>query len=269
MTLRWLATMGFFALCLDPAVAQANRERPGAVAEVDVIEAIDTPLDKTMSLTDHRGETVTLGDFFDGTRPVILTMNYYRCGTLCDLMLHELAKTLARSQWPPGGQYRVVTVGIDPRETAKDAARRRNLVLSPKQRDEFDWSFVVAAAPAIERLADTVGFRLRYHQDSDQWAHPAAIVIASPDGRIKAYRYGVRFPARTLRFSLLDAAEGSVGSVADRVVLSCFRYDDLTGRYVPYAWGVMRIGASLFALLLFAGLAVLWRREARPPKGGG
>ena len=224
---------------------------------------------KDLQFTNSSGQKVTLGNLFDGKRPVLLTLNYYRCTTICDIMLNSLANTLQRPDWPATDDYRVVTVSIDPNEPARLARTKRNKLLTPTARKKLDWHFLVGSEENIAVLAKAIGFEFAYDAETTQWAHPSAIVVVSPKGTIKAYRYGVTFVPRTLRFSLLSAAEGSIGSVVEQVVMSCYRFDDGAGKYVPYAWGFMRLAASGFATLLAGFLLILWRSERKTLASGG
>ena len=106
-----------------------------------------------------------------------------------------------------------------------------------------------------------MGFGYRYEPEGDQYAHPAALMFLSPDGKTARYLYGLEYSAWDLRFALLESAEGRVGSVADRVILSCFHYDPSTKRYGPFAFGIMRIGGIFTVLVLGGFLLAMWRRE--------
>jgi protein SCO1/2 len=59
----------------------------------------------------------------------------------------------------------------------------------------------------------------------------------------------------------MESAAGRVGSPAEKLILSCFRYDETLGKYTPFAFGVMRLGGVVTMVALgFMGI-VLWRRE--------
>ena len=122
---------------------------------------------------------------------------------------------------------------------------------------------------SLFRIADSVGFGFRYDPEQDQYAHPAVATFLSPRGKISRYVYGLEFDQRDLKFALMEASEGKVGSTVDKLILSCFHYDASTGRYGAWAFGIMRLGGAVTMLLLGAFLVLLWRRERhrRPPKG--
>ena len=65
----------------------------------------------------------------------------------------------------------------------------------------------------------------------DQYAHPSGIIVATPDGRLSRYFYGIEYGPRDLRLALIDAADGKIGSVVDQLLLACFHYDPKSGKY--------------------------------------
>jgi protein SCO1 len=79
---------------------------------------------------------------------------------------------------------------------------------------------------------------------------------------ISQYLGGVRPEVRDVRFALMGASKGDLGTLADFVWMSCFSYDPDSGSYVPEAWKVMRLGGLMTVLFLATWLGFLWR--ARP-----
>lgn len=234
---------------------------PPPPPSIDVNEQVGRTLPADLEFTNHLGETVRLGSFFDGESPVILTMNYYRCATLCDITLRKLNETLQQAGWSTREDYKIVTVGIDPEETYRDAAEKRVDLGMADEKRLSNWAFLVGRKTSINALAKSVGFSLHLDEDSGQWAHPAAIVLLSPGREIRAYRYGVAFTPTELRFSLIGVKEWAIEDMPERILMSCFRYDDAQGEYIPYAWGIMRFGATSFLTLLILFIATLRRRE--------
>ncbi|NUN14641.1 MAG: SCO family protein [Myxococcales bacterium] len=243
--------------------AFAQDER--AIRELDgvtVVEKLNEPLDLTLTFSDHNGNSVKLGDFLKDDRPLLLTLNYYRCKMLCNLQLNALTKGLKGLDWTPGENFRLVTVSIDPRETPDLAHSKRSSYLSELARGEdVDWSFLVGSDENIRNLADSVGFGFRYDPEQDQYAHVPAIFFISPEGRVARYLYGLEYLPRDVKFALVEASEGRVGSAIDKILLSCFHYDETIGAYGPFAFGIMRVGAALAVVVLGSTLIVFWKRE--------
>lgn len=232
---------------------------------VDVDEHLGNEIDRGLQFTDHTGKAVTLADYFDGKRPVLLTMNYFRCPVLCNVQLNELTEALRLFDWTAGDEhFRIVTVSIDPREQAQLAGTKRANHLAVLGRgDAVDWAFLTGDALNIRLLAAQLGIQYAYDPEQDQYAHPAVVVFASPEGKIARYVYGLSYQTSDLKFGLIEASEGRVGSTLDRIILSCFHYDATLGRYGPFAFGLMRIAGALTVLLIGTALLIYWRRERR------
>ncbi len=235
-----------------------------AMHSVDVDEHLGNEIDRSLAFVDHTGKAVTLGDFFDGQRPVLLTMNYFRCPVLCNVQLNELTEALRTFDWTPGDEhFRIVTVSIDPREQPVLAGSKRNSHLQALGRgDAVDWAFLTGDALSIRLLAAQLGIQYAYDPEQDQYAHPAVVVFASPEGKIVRYVYGLSYNQSDLKFGLIEASEGRVGSTLDRIILSCFHYDATLGRYGPFAFGLMRVAGALTVLLIGTAL-LLYRRHDR------
>jgi protein SCO1 len=231
--------------------------------EIAVDEMLGGKLDMDLSFVDHDGKAVQLGDYFDGERPVLITLNYYRCPTLCSLQLNGLTRTLEQFDWEPGDDYRIVTVSIDPREGPELAANKRSSHLKALGVTELDWNFLTGDALQIRMLAAQLGIGYAYDAEQDQYAHPAVLMFVSPEGKVARYLYGLEYQPSDVKFALIEASEGRVGSPVDKLILSCFHYDASLGEYGPFAMGIMRLGGALMIVIVGIPMALLWRRERR------
>jgi protein SCO1/2 len=253
------------AALFSPAAAQLNTERPAVLAEVGINPQFDAQIPLDLEFMDSGGERVKLAAAFDGKLPVILTMNYSNCPKLCSLQLNGLVDAMKKLNWTAGAEYRVLTVGIDPLESPERAQLTKQKYLGGygRARDAAAWRFLVSPQEdRIRRVADTVGFRYAYDPATRQYAHAAALMICTPEGRVARYLGGTEYDPQSLRFALYEAAEGQVGSTWDEVLSLCFVYDEATGKYSFAARRAMQVAVLGFAVFLAAGLVIYWRRDA-------
>lgn len=237
---------------------------PANMPTVDVEERLGETLPLDLPFVSHTGESVRLRDYFDGTRPVLLTLNYYGCPMLCGLQLNGLTDSLRGLEWVAGENYRIVTVSIDPDEDATLAsAKRASHIQALGRGEDVDWSFLTGSQEAIDALARAIGYEYEYVEATGEYAHPAALTFVSPDGMISRYLYGLSYEPRDLRMALLEASQGRVGTTVDHLVLACYIYDPESGSYVRNAFFIMRAGATAGLLALAVLLAALWRFELR------
>ncbi len=241
---------------------------PAALQAVEIQEQLGATVPLDASFRDQDGKPLSLGEVFRGDRPVVMALVYYDCPMLCGLVMSGMARAMRESGLELGKDFRAISVSFDPREKPALALVRQATYLQSMGRPErtADWRFLTGEEPQIGKVTGAVGFKYAYDPATRQFAHPAAIVVLTPDGKVSRYLYGVEYPGRDLRLALVEAGEGRVGTSVDRILLTCYRYDPSTRRYVPWALGFVRIGAALVALLLAGGLVLLWRRDAK--RGG-
>lgn len=238
---------------------------PKQLQTVDVKEQLGRELPRSLGFRDASGLPVALGEFFDGKHPVILTLNYSDCPMLCSLQLNGLVSGLKEVEWGINQDYRIVTVSLDPEEPAELSQRTQNRYLTQYGRPEAPggWHFLTGSEANVKAYAEAIGFSYRYDERRQEYAHPAAIAIASPDGRIMRYLYGLEYAPKTLRLALVEASEGRIGSTLDKLILFCFHYDATEGRYAPVARKLMQLGGGAFATLLAVFVVILARADAR------
>jgi len=208
---------------------------------------------------------VRIADFLGTGKPVVLALVYYECPMLCGLVLGGMARGMKETGLELGKDYTALSISFDPREKAAQGfVRQKHYLQSFEKADRKDvWPFLVGQEQQIHLVTDAVGFHYKFDEETKQYAHGAAILVLTPDGRVSRYLYGVEFPGRDLRLALVEAAEGKVGTSFDRFLLTCYRYDPVARKYVPYAMGMVRAGALLVLFGLASALFVFWRREAK------
>lgn len=267
-----LAASVITAVCVGALVGlagmggvRAAEETPAQMEGVDIVEHLGSTPPLDLTFRNEAGETVPLSTYVKGDKPVILTLVYYNCPMLCNMILNGLVEGMRGIEWTPGEDYRVVTVSIDARETPELAQEKKANYLAQLGKPEAaeGWHFLVGERENIKKLAEAVGFGFRYDADRMEYAHGAAIFLMSPEGKLTRYLYGIQFPPKQLKLALVEAGEGKLGSALDRFVLRCYHYDPASRKYGVYIWGIMRTGGLLTVLLVGLMLFIFWRRERR------
>lgn len=258
-----LPVSGSFAF---PNAAPQARELPQDLKEIQIQEHLgDRVSIRDLQFKDESGKTVVLADYFRSGRPVILNLGYYGCPTLCGFMVNSLVKSLKGLNWTPGKEFEIVSVSIDPREDAELASKKKASAMADYGRPEAQsgWHFLTAEEAQARKLAKQVGFGYRYNPQDGQYAHGAAIFVLTPEGKISRYLYGIEYPSKDLRLALLEASNGKIGGMIDRLILFCYQYNPITKKYSVYSTRLMQ-SASLGTVVIFGGyLAVFWRRQRR------
>jgi protein SCO1/2 len=251
-----------------PAGAQAAQGLPPALRDVGWEQRIGAKLPLDVALRDEAGREVRLADYF-GRRPVVLAFVYYECPMLCTLALNGLVSAMGVLSFDPGREYEVVTVSFDPEDTPELAAAKKQAYLNRLRRPgaESGWHFLTASGASVARLTQAAGFRYAWDEPTRQFAHPAGIVVATPEGTLSHYLFGIEYAPRDLRYALVEASAGRLGSPLDQVVLYCYSYDPATGRYGVVIMRVVRVAGAVTVLALGGFIALMLRRERAQARG--
>ena len=235
---------------------------PPELVGVGIEEQLNRPLPLELSFLDVTGKDISLADLFVGDAPTLLTLNYSKCPNLCDLQLQGLVSSLSSISETAGQDFKLLTVSLDPKETDASLVAWQERLLGLYGRPGASWSFLRGRQEAISELADAVGFRYQILAETGEFSHTACTFLLTPDGKVARYIYGVQPNPETLRFSFLEASEGRAMSTLDKVLLFCFRYDPLRGKYTLAAMNLLRI-AGVFTVLALAGVIIRHVRRDR------
>lgn len=225
-------------------------------------QKLDHQLPLNTPFADETGNQVWLRDYFTD-RPVILVMAYYECPMLCTLVLNGLLNTLKEMAFTVGDEFDVVVISIDPQETPSMAADKKDAYLTFYNRPNAGdgWHFLTGGKQQIEQVADAIGFHFIYDQRIDEYAHPSGLVILTPAGKIARYFYGIEFPPDDVRFGLVEASAGKIGSPVDQILIMCYHYDPDTGRYSPIITNILRIFGTATIFFIAIPIFVLLYKE--------
>ncbi|MGH7272204.1 MAG: SCO family protein, partial [Polyangiaceae bacterium] len=234
------------------------------LAGVTIVEHLKGPLPLDATFRNAEGQVVHLGDYFDGRRPTVIVFAYHTCPMLCSLVLDATVRALNDVPWSVGKDFEVISISFDPKDTPETATRKRASVVKSYTRaagSTRGWHFLVGEETNIRRVTDAIGFEYRYDARQKQFAHPAAIYLATPEGHIARYLYGIQYSPKDLRLGLLEASEGRAITTTERILLYCYHYDPQGKHYAIVAMNVMRLGGALTMGVLGTFLTIMWARE--------
>ena len=276
---RLVAGCFLAALCLLPAAvclaqyAQPPRRGessalpPEALKNIGIEQRQGNTLPLDARFRDEAGREVRLGDYF-GRRPVVVAPVYYDCPMLCNQVLHGLVGGLRGQSLVLGKDFDVVAVSFDAREGPPSAFNKEQVVLSELRRKDDPVAaaglhFLTGEKAQIDAVMDALGFRYAFDERTNQFAHAAGVMVATPEGRLSHYFYGIDYAPRDLKLALVESSGGKVGSAVDKLILYCYHYDPTTGKYGPAIMNAMRVGGVVTVLGVVALILILRRTRAR------
>jgi protein SCO1 len=241
-------------------------EKPRDLDDVRIDQKLDGPLPLDAKFRDEHGNEVRLGDYF-GSKPVVLALVYYSCPMLCNQVLNGMTSGLdVLKSLSIGKEFEVVTVSFDPRETPDLAREKKDTYLSWYKRDGAadGWHFLTGDQTNIDRLTEAAGFYYKWDSKTNQFIHASGIMMATSDGKLARYFYGIEYAPKDLRLGLVEASAGKIGSPVDQLLLYCYHYDPSSGKYGAAVMNLMRFGAVLTLIAIMAMFVVFRLRGASP-----
>jgi len=246
---------------LTPVLLHAVEPLPQEFQGVGVDEKVGQKINLDLTFIAENGYPVALRKYFQTDKPVILNLVYYSCPMLCNRVLNGETDALRGLAWTIGKEFEVVTISIDPTEMFNLAQQKRAAYLDRYGKPTTGWHFLSDTEGHSQQLADQLGFHYKLDERTHQYAHAAAIMVLTPEGKIARYLYGVNFKNRDVRLALTEAAEGRGSFNLNKFLLICFHYDPHAKGYVLFAENFMRIGGGLCALIFGFVLWRLFRNE--------
>jgi protein SCO1 len=242
--------------------------RPDLLKNVGIDQKLNDAVPLDLTFRDETGQTVALRQYF-GEKPVVLSLVYYNCPMLCTQVLNGLTRSLKTVSMDMGKQYEVISVSIDPSERPVLAEAKHAMYTGIYGRPGAaeGWHFLTGDEPQIKQLASAVGFRYAYDLESKQFAHASGIVILTPQGKISRYFYGIEYPERDMRLGLVEASNGKIGTLADEILLFCYHYDPITGKYGLLISRIIKLAGALTVLAIAALVLVLSRTHRYAIRG--
>ncbi|MCC6220833.1 MAG: SCO family protein [Deltaproteobacteria bacterium] len=261
--LRFLLAVSF--ICLS-APACAEPPSKNTLGQVDIRDNRNTSIDLELEFSDQNGNVRKLRDFVLRNRPFIILPVYFHCPRLCSISSDALLRRLSESQLELGRDYSVLSVSFDPKDnpaSAKQAQQKYLNSLEHKKMRTQAWHFLSGAQANIDELMRQIGFNYLADPEGSEFSHASTLVIFTPDGVISRYFYGVSYSERDLRLSLIEAGRGAIGSATDKVLLYCFRFDTLSGKYSLMVIKLVRVISGIIFGILVSALLFMRVRERR------
>lgn len=275
-TIRKLAVTAVFALCASvsgwsqgaepPYALQSNGTNNQKISIFDQVrfdQRLNQQIPLDLMFNDENGQPVQLKQYF-GSKPVILSLVYFRCPMLCSQVMNGMAGAFnGITRFSVGRDFNVITVSFDPRDTPADAAKNKEIYLARYRRPGAGqgWHFLTGRKDQIDALANAVGFHFAWDPQIQQFAHASGIMLLTPDGKLAQYYYGIEYSPRDIQLGIIQSSQGKIGNIVDKVILYCYEYDPARGKYGAVVFRILRLSALATVLALGGFMAVMFRRD--------
>ncbi len=235
--------------------------------DIGIDEKLGASIDLNLKVKNEAGQEVTLGSFFDGKHPVIISPVYFSCPGLCNFHLNGLTDglKLMPKDWSVGKRYQILSISFDAKETPDLAAAKKETYMKLYGREgaASGWHFLTADQGTVTAITQSLGFKFRWDEATKEWAHASAAVVITPTGTISRYLPGIMFNPQDIKLALNEATEGKIGGFVDNLVLYCFKYDPHQSKYTLAAFNLVKLGGAVMVLVMVLWLLPVWIRSRK------
>ena len=236
---------------------------PKQLEGVSFQQRLNTQLPLDTPFKDEHGRDVTLGSYFS-KKPVLLAFVYFQCPMLCTQVLNGTASSLKPLPFVVGRDFDIVFLSFDPRDTPEAAQAKKSALLADYHQTATadGWHFLTGTEANIKAVTSAAGFTYQWDERTQQFAHVSGVLVATPDGRLSRYFYGIEYSPKDLRLALVESGRGTIGSAVDQLLLYCYHYDAAAGRYGAIPMNIVRLGGGMTVLILGGFIWLALRKDS-------
>ncbi len=216
----------FTAQALNSAPLSLTPEPPK-----EIFQKLGQNINLNLSFVDQEGRRTSLQGLLKNKQVLVLTLNYFRCTTMCTYQFLNLAQVLKENHFSVNSGYSVVSLSFDPADTVAKAKQTYDIWNSKAGSSAVPWSFLVEDASNAAALAKQLNF---YYEKDDEgnYSHAGALFFITPDGKFVRYLYGIVYDKSDFEFALIESSDGKLGTWTGKFLKLFKKYDPVRGRYV-------------------------------------
>ncbi|WP_411821638.1 SCO family protein [Leptospira sp. 'Mane'] len=243
---------------------------PKELSQIGISDVTGKQIDLHIPFKNEEGKEVFLSDYFKKGKPVLFSPVYFKCPTLCNHHMNGVMKGLKNLDWTAGKEFQYVAVSIDPRETEEISAPKKRAYVQEYDRPGVETGFhlLTGSSESIAALTKQLDFRYTWDETAKQFIHASGVYVFTPEGKVSRIFQGIQLSERDLKLAFLEAADGKIGSFADKFALFCFQFDPYKNKYTIYAYRIMQMGGGVTLLILGSFLFINWRKTKNNHRQG-
>ena len=226
--------------------------------EIGWLEHLEDTIPLDLKFNSEENKIVTLRELID--KPTVLSFVYFNCPGVCNPLQESISRVVEKTNMELGKDYQILTISFDVSDTpAKAQKKKNNFIQNIVKEKAAHWMYLTGEKESIDAITEAVGFK--YKATGLDFAHPAGIILISPEGKITRYLYGLDFLPFDLKMAIIEAQQGLAKPTINKVLQYCFNYDP---KGQSYTLSVTRVAGTIImfiAVIIFLGL-ILSRRKS-------
>ncbi len=226
--------------------------------EIGIEEQLGKTIPLHLKFLNEKGDTVSLSQLID--KPTVLSFVYFDCPSICGPFQAGIAEVIARADMKLGTDYQVILISFNPLDNPlKATLKKLNYVQGIPQEQQSAWHYLTGSPENIKLITDAVGYRFK--PTGLDFAHPSALIVLSPQGKITRYLFGISFLPFDLKMAIIEAQKGLARPTINKVLEYCFSYNDTSHSYTLQITRLVATMTIMIALLIFLVLILKKRKK--------
>ena len=268
----------FVLLVMSSVSAQINKPVPGDYTPTTpekYTEGITNPeegilnteLPKDAVFQDSTGKTIKLGDIFNGEKPALMCVMYFDCQSTCGPLMNGVYEKIKELNIKPGKDFNLVFISMEPEEGPELAGPKKAAYLKQYNYESGEGQyFLTTDKKNITAVTKALDFKFRMIEGISDYSHPTVTYFITPNAKISRFLTGFGYNQQDIKFSLLTAGEGKIGTLLDNILVRCYKFDPQNKKYVRNSMMLMSIAGALTLLSLGLFLGFLWYHDLKKKK---
>jgi protein SCO1/2 len=176
--------------------------------------------------------------------------------------MNGVAEVVSKVDMNLGDDYQVITISFNTSDTPEKAREKKvNFVTKISKEHQKDWIYLTGTQENISAITEAVGYK--YKPQGLDFAHPSAIVILSPAGKITRYLYGLTYLPFDVKMAIIEAQKGIARPSINKVMEFCFGYNPASKTYTLQVTRIFGVIIILIALVVLVVLFLKGRIKSK------
>lgn len=228
--------------------------------EIGIVENLGDTIPLGLEFYNENNDTVALGQLIN--KPTILSFVYFDCPGLCSPLLSGISDMVSNSDMKLGVDYQIITISFNTKDTPEKARiKKENFVQKISKENRSNWIYLTGSQENIMAITNAVGFK--YKPTGVDFAHPSAIIMLSPHGKITRYLYGLTFLPFDVKMAVVEAQKGLARPTINKILEYCFAYDSQSKAYSLQVTRIVGAFSIFIALSVFTILMLKGRKTSK------
>jgi protein SCO1/2 len=226
--------------------------------DIGIIEKLGDTIPMNLWFLNENSDTVRLNQLIN--KPTIMFFVYFDCPNLCSPLMDGVADVISKLDLVLGTDYQIITISFNTKDTPEKAREKKvNFVQKISKENQKHWIYLTGAQENINAVTSAIGYN--YKPQGLDFAHPSAIFVLSPNGKITRYLYGLTYLPFDVKMAIIEAQKGIARPTINKILEYCFAYNPSSQTYTLQVTRILGSIILFIAFVIFIFLLLKKRKK--------